>query len=145
MFKKEIVSTIASAVIIMSVAMPAFAATTTSTVSTASKIACVGAAVQAREQAIDSAINTYTQAIDAAYAARAVALGQAYSKTVANDVKTATKNAWTVFNSSMKSGRKAWQTARDKAWSSYRTSATACKAPSGVGDGANSGSEVSGQ
>jgi hypothetical protein len=54
------------------------------------------------------------------------------------------KTAWSTFNSAMKSAQKVWMAARNSAWATYRTAAVACKAPAGTGDGANSGSEASG-
>jgi hypothetical protein len=59
-------------------------------------------------------------------------------------VKAAVKTAWTAFTTSMKSARKAWQTARNNAWTTYRTAAVKCKAPTGVGDGAYSSLEATG-
>ncbi len=108
------------------------------------KISCVGTAVNAREQAIDTAMSTYTQGVNAAYGARATALSQAYSQTTMKSVRSAVKAAWSTFNASVKSARKAWQTARNTAWTQYRTTAVQCKAPAGTGDGVNSSLEASG-
>jgi hypothetical protein len=44
----------------------------------------------------------------------------------------------------MSTARHGWQTARVGAWAAYRTTAVACKAPAGTGDGSNSSSEASG-
>jgi len=120
------------------------AASTTGTTNAVAKIACVGTAVNTRETTLDAAMATFTGASNAAYTARASALKQAYTATTTRGVSTAVKTAWTTFNSAVKSARKAWQAARDTAWQTYRTSATACKAPAGTGDGVNSTSEASG-
>ena len=117
---------------------------TTTPPSATAKIACVGAAVNAREAAIDSAMTTYTGALNAAYGARAAALKTAYTLTTLKDVRAAVKVAWSDFSKAMRSAQGAWKTSRMGAWTAYRQAAVACKAPSGTGDGANSVSEASG-
>ncbi len=116
--------------------------TTSSTMTT--KIQCVGAAVATREASIDSAMTAFTGSSNSAYSARATALAQSYTLTTAVAVRASVKDAWTIFTSSMKTARKSWQTARNSAWTQYRTSAVACKAPTGVGDGVHASSEASG-
>jgi hypothetical protein len=118
--------------------------TTTTTSSAATKIACVGAAVNAREQAISSAEQTFSTASSAAYSARASALQQAYTATTYKDVRAAVKAAWTAFSSAERAAHKDWVKARDGAWKTYRTAAVACKAQAGTGDGVHSDAEVSG-
>ncbi len=132
---------------LLAVAAPSFAQTgaaTSTAVTTASKISCVGAAVHTREQSLDAAMTTFTNAESAAYSARAAALQTAYSQSTLTAVKAGVKTAWSTFSASIKSARKAWQTARNNAWTTYRTAAVACKAPAGTGDGVNTGSDVSG-
>ena len=111
------------------------------------EIACIGAAVATREAAIDSAITTHAASVNSAYSARTSALATAYStQTTTATVKSAVKVAWSTFSStSLKTARKTWQTARNAAWAQYRITGTACKAPSGTGDGSYSGNEMSGQ
>ena len=116
----------------------------TTTAGGAAKIACVGAAVNTREAALNTAMLTFTGATNTAYTARATALRQAYTGTSTKMVRDAAKSAWTTFTSSEKAARKAWKATRDASWKTYRTDATACKAPEGTGDGANSTSEKSG-
>ncbi|MGH7175688.1 MAG: hypothetical protein ACREGR_05015, partial [Minisyncoccia bacterium] len=137
----------ASAVVVaFAAAAPALAQTTTpsTNIEATTKIACVGSAVNIREQAIDSAITTYTGALTAAYSARATALQQAYTNTTLAATRVAVRAAWSTFSASAKSGRKSWQTARNTAWNTYRTAAVACRAPVGTGDGAFSLNDVSG-
>src|SRR4051812_4671291 len=88
-------------------AVPALAQTTTatSTANATAKIACVGTAVNAREQALGKAMTSYTAALNAAYMARASALQQAYTQTTLKGVMTAVKAAWTTFNTSSKAAR----------------------------------------
>ncbi len=142
---KKILGSLAIAGMMATTAI-AFAQTssTTPSQSVTNKISCVGGAVNTREQAIDTAMTAYTQGINAAYSARATALGQAYSQTTMKEVRSAVKAAWSTFNKSVKSARKAWQAARNTAWTQYRTSAVQCKAPAGTGDGVNSSLEASG-
>jgi len=152
MKKNLIAGAISLGIIVLAIA-PAFAQTTNSvagtvapmtTSSVTTKIACVGTAVNARETAIDAAMTTFTAADNAAYNARATALQQAYALTTLSAVKAAVKTAWSTFSKSEKTARSAWQTARNSAWATYRTTAVACKAPAGTGDGVDSGLEASG-
>ncbi len=132
------------------IAVPALAQTTatitaTTTVSTtATKIACVGAAVATREAAIDAAVTVHDQAVEAAYTTRATELAGAYSNTTAKTVQAGVKVSWADFTKSTRAAGLAWRTTRNAAWTAFRKAATACKAPAGVSDSANSGAEVSG-
>ncbi|MDP1689655.1 MAG: IPT/TIG domain-containing protein [bacterium] len=120
------------------------AATVTNTTAIAGKITCVGIAINTREVALDSAMTTYGTAVNAAYAARKTALQTAYTLTAVKEVGAAVKTAWSTFNTSMRNAKRAWQTARNAAWTAYRGPAVACNAPAGTGDGINSGFEASG-
>lgn len=132
-------------VAMLAVAAPAIAENTATSTSNAQKIACVGAAVNTREQAMVSAQSTFSGAVNSAYSARASALASAYQQTSIASIKTAVKTAWSNFNTSVKSARKTWQAARNTAWANFRTSAKACKAGSlGATDESHAGSEVSG-
>ncbi len=150
MSKKTLIAS--AAFLMLAVGASAFAATSTVSTSTntggtspvAAKIACVGAAVNTREQAIDAAMTAFTVSSNAAYAARATALQQAYTNTTLAAVRAAVKVAWSDFNTSMKAARKTWLAARNDAWSAYGKAAAACKAPGGTGDGAHISSEASG-
>jgi hypothetical protein len=143
--KKTILASVLSGCILMGIAAPAFAETASSTPPNASvKIACVGSAVNAREQALDAALSNHAAAITAAYSARADALKDAYSKTDVKSVRSSVRAAWSAFNASVKSARKAWNASKSAAWTSFRTAAAKCKAPADVSDSANASSEVSG-
>ncbi len=145
MLKKTLITSGVVASLLM--ASVAFAQTTTpaTTASTvATKITCVGTAVNTREQAIDAAMATFTGATNTAYATRATALKQAYTGTTAKTVATSVKAVWSTFNTSTKNAGKAWQNARNAARAKYRTAAVTCKAPAGTGDDANSSKETSG-
>ena len=152
MNKKIIASTIVSLALIGLSVAPAFALEASSTTSgagmhtanVAAKIACVGTAVNVREASLGTAMTAYTSAMNAAYNARATALTAAYTQTTMAGLRTARAAAWSTFNTSARTARKAWQSARDSAWKTYRTAAAACKAPGGTSDGANSDLEASG-
>ena len=116
--------------------------TTTQVMTT--KIQCVGAAVATREASIDSAMTSFTASSNSAYSARATALQQAYTQTTAVSVRASVKSAWMVFASSIKTARKAWQTLRTQAWTTFRAQAKVCKAPVGVSDSADASLEASG-
>lgn len=136
---------IALAAIALSAAVivPAFAQTTTPPVSTGNggsstittKIACVGAAVNAREQALDAGYSTYASAMNAAYQARATALSQAYQATSSKQVWQGTHAAWVAFDSAAKSAGEAWKSTRTGAWSTFDSAAAACKASATVTSG----------
>jgi|GEM_PF-6524123 len=112
---------------------------------TAVQIACVGAAVNTREAAIDAAFTAYAQAVQSAYSVRATALQQAYTLTNGKDVKAAVQAAWTAFRTATKAASKTWRTSRNAAWTAFRTAAKACKSPSAITDTVNAVSDVTGQ
>jgi hypothetical protein len=151
MIKNNVKKMVASVGIMAFMALPAFAATTTGiSVTAGSKastmtVACVGGAVNAREQSIDSALTTYTTAITAAYNARATALASAYGMSTSAGVRASLKTAWSAFSVSMKSTRNSWSSARTTAWAKFRTDAKACKAPATISDSTNASMEASGQ
>ncbi len=127
---------------------PVLAQTSSSTepsANSAATIACVGAAVNTRETAIDSAVAAHAQAVTAAYTARAAALKEAYTLTNPHDVSKAVKAAWKTFRTSTKSAAKDWRTAQRAAWSTFKTASRACHPTEGISDNGNSGTEISGQ
>lgn len=149
MSKKEILMSATSLALLAAFALPALAdtATTSPNPSTPplSKIACVGAAVATREQALDAAYSAFTQATNAAYTARQAALQAAYALTDVKSVRAAVKAAWGAFQASMQTARNGWKTARGNAWSAFRTAAHACKAPGSISDSGQASSEAGGQ
>mgnify|MGYP003395546006 CR=1 FL=1 len=144
MFKKIIALSSTLLALTFATSVLAETGTANSSATVTSKITCIGLAVSTRETSIDSAVSAFGQTINTAYTARASALAGSYGKTTMTAVKAGVKTAWENFNSSVKSARKTWQTARNAAWTQYRASATVCKAPVGTGDGVNSMSETSG-
>lgn len=108
-------------------------------------IQCVAAAVAAREAVISAGAGTFGNSVANAYSARGAALANAYSQTGGNGViRDAVKKAWEDFKASVRSARKSWQTARDAAWSQFRSAVKGCKAASDVVDSGNATSEPSG-
>jgi hypothetical protein len=134
-------------------AVPAFAENTSmtnhgavSSTTSAATVACVAAAVNTREQALDSGFNTYTQSTNSAYSARASALQAAYALTTGNGaIRTAVRAAWSAFSASMKSARGTWQKTRNADWTTFRASVKTCKAPSSITDAGGASLEASGQ
>lgn len=100
-------------------------------------IACVGAAVAARETALTSAASTETQAIAAAYTARASALSAAYQNTDPTQAKAAVKKAWSDFTSATKGAKQTWQRSRENSWKTYRDAAKQCKGAEDITDSSN--------
>ncbi|HWP61177.1 MAG TPA: hypothetical protein VN495_01100 [Candidatus Paceibacterota bacterium] len=105
-------------------------------------IACVGAAVAARENALDSAMLTETAALNSAYSTRASALVAAFAQTDTASVKSATKAAWQAFNASTQAARKAWRTSQQATWATYRNAAKQCKGATTVTDSANASTDA---
>ena len=117
-----------------------------SSTSSATAIACVGLAVSAREQSLDSAIATYGTSLTSAYTSRASALASAYAGTSADTVRSGVKNAWSSFNTAMMSARKAWKTAQMGAWNIFKTAAKACGGPAtSLADTSGASLDMSGQ
>ncbi len=113
----------------------AFAASSSSgTATTTAAIACVGKVVATREAAFDSAESAYQTAENAAYTTRAKALAQSYATGTTAGVASGIKAAWSTFDASIKTASTAWASKRLTIWSTFKTSAAACKAPSGVVD-----------
>ncbi len=123
------------------IVIPALAQNTT----TSDKIACVRTAVATREATIATEFTTYNSAVSAAYATRANELSGAYSNTTTKEVQAGVKVSWADFKKSTLSANKTWIASRNVAWSTFRTAAKTCKAPTGVSDSANSSSEMKGQ
>jgi len=110
-------------------------ATTTPPTTIEEQIACVGAAVAVREEAIGPIMNEYFQAVTTAYVERKNALNQVYtSTTTVKGIRFGTKAAWSAFHSSTKLARNDWLTARNNIWKQFRTSYKACKPKSGLTD-----------
>ena len=113
---------------------------------TSKDIACVAAAIAAREAALSAGAQTHGNAVTSAYTTRAGALANAYTQTGGNSViRDAVKKAWGSFRSSIQTARKNWQSARDAAWAQFRSVIKNCKAPTEVLDTANTTSEAKGE
>lgn len=108
-------------------------------------IACVAAAVAAREAALTAGIKTHGDAVVAAYSARATGLANAYTATSSPAIRQGVKKAWEAFDSSVREARKNWQTARKNAWQQFRTTIKSCKASAELIDSANESSEPKGE
>ena len=137
------------------VVTPVLAQTTTSTSASAkaaaksadvaAKIKCVADAVAVREMAISTASVLHSEAVAAAYATRANELYGAYSNTTVAKVQPGVKVAWAGFKKTTKLATNTWKKNKNAAWSAFRSAVSICKAPAGVSDSSNSGSEPSGQ
>ena len=143
---KRLTAAVAATVIAASVALPAFAEGTSVSAGMNVKadktvdVACVQAAVDAREQSIMSAWVSYNTSMTAAFSTRALALHAAWGMTDASARKTAIKAAWSAFAASRKSAMQAHKTAKQAAWKTFRTAAKSCK-----GGAAQASVEASGE
>ena len=104
---------------------------------TPAMIACVKAAVVARESSIASALSTFNSSLSSAYSARASALSSAYGQTTADSVRSAVKAAWETFKNSVKDVRKTWNSSQKSAWQTFRTATKACGASTTISDSQN--------
>ena len=104
-------------------------------------IACVGAAVAARETALITASAAETQTVAGAYTTRASALQAAYSATDAKVVRGQVKAAWDTFGTTVKGAKKTWQTGRENAWKTFRAAAKVCKGGESISDTSSQGLE----
>jgi len=109
-------------------------------------LACVAAAVAAREAALSAGAKTHGDTLAGAYATRATALADAYTLTGGKSaIRDAVKKAWESFKASMQTTRKNWQTTRDQTWTQFRSGVKNCKASTEVLDTANAASEPKGE
>ena len=97
-------------------------------------IACVGAAVAARETSLSSAAATQNQAVATAYAARAAALNTAYAGTDAQAVKESVKKAWEDFSKATKGAKQTWQRSKENSWKTFKDAVKACKGAEAITD-----------
>ncbi len=111
----------------------------------AAKIACVGKAVAVRESTLSTAFSAHSQSMSAAYATRANELAGAYSNTTTASVQAGVKVSWADFKKTTQSANAKWKGDKSAAWTVFKNSVSACKAPSGVSDSANSSAEPKGE
>ena len=125
-------------------AVPVSAAETAATVST-TVLSCLKTTVTTRETALKNGWNEFSSEVSDAYDARAAALSDAYaSGQTRSQIKADVKTAWKEFRSDVKGARADWKETRTSAWSTYKTSAKACKSTPDLVDSTNAGSDVSG-
>ena len=125
---------------VVAIGMPS-AAYADSTTSESTVISCVKTAVATREAALGAGWSTYADAKGDAYTARASALATAYSKTTYEEVKVATKAAWTAFKNTAKNARSTWYRTRRDSWLSFKAAVRGCKAPWAVNDSGNASAD----
>lgn len=118
-------------------------ATTTGAMSV--NIACVAAAVAARERALDAGVATYTTDINTAYTARAAALATAYAQSDRDAIKKSVRTAWQTFAAALKLDGKNWKKIQKDAWTQFKTAIKSCGAgATAVADNGNAGGEFQG-
>lgn len=97
-------------------------------------IACVKAAVAARENSLSSAASTQSQAVAAAYTTRAAALDAAYSASDPKTVKQNSKKAWDEFSKIVKGAKQTWQRSKENSWKTFKDAVKACKGSENITD-----------
>ncbi len=101
-------------------------------------IACISAAVAARESALATVLATKNGTETAAYTARATALSAAYTGTDAKVVKASVKTAWDAFATAQKNAKMTYQRGRESTWQTFKSAIKACKGGESVSDSRNS-------
>lgn len=109
------------------------------TVLTDEEIACVQAAVGARETALQEDVTTFQTTWNAALSTRATALQAAWALTTKKERRDAIKAAWTAYKTSFNTARKTFNTDVKADWKAFRVAVKACSLPSAV---ANDDSET---
>ena len=108
-------------------------------------LACIAAAVAAREGSLDTAVAGKMTAINAAYGARAGALATAYASSDPATVKAGEKAAWNAFAASVGAAQKTWKAAQESAWTQFRAALKACGVgASAVSDSVNASLDTTG-
>ncbi len=144
MTTRSIIVAGASLFFLTAVAAPVFAETTTPEVGATPvtppkatlDIACVQAAVDVREGAIDTAFSTFSSSVSAALSARKTALHDAWGMTDSAARRAARNKAWTDYRAGNKAAFAALRTDRKAAWTAFASASKACKVP--VVEAANS-------
>lgn len=105
-------------------------------------IACIAAAVAAREAALGTAASGNAQALTSAYSARASALASAYTQTGNEAIKKAVKSSWANFGAALRLAQRSWKGAQKTAWTQFKTAIKACgPAASSVADTSNASAD----
>lgn len=93
-------------------------------------IACVGLAVNSREQSISASWNTYSAAQLAALNTRSAALSAAWStpSSTTKQIRTAVDTAWNSYRTAHKTAVTAHNASTTQAWNTFKTASKACKA-----------------
>ena len=99
-------------------------------VNQAAAVACVGLAVNAREQNIITAWNTYSSAQQTALNTRSTALSAAWTapSSTTRQIKLAVDKAWATYRLSHKTAVMAHNASTTAAWNTFRAAAKTCKA-----------------
>jgi hypothetical protein len=111
--------------VLVGVAYPAFAETSTST----DVGICMQKAVEKRDTAIISAYDTYSAGLKTALTARMADLKSAWGMADKSARKTAIKDAWAKFKTTRAGLRQTLGSSRDASWITFRNDRVACKAP----------------
>lgn len=105
-------------------------------------IACVAAAVAAREAALGTAASGNAEALTSAYSARASALASAYSQTDNEAIKKSVKSSWANFGAALRLAQRGWKNAQKTAWTQFKTALKACgPAASSIADTSNASAD----
>ncbi len=112
----------------------AFAETSSTTAAgtpkhTSMDLPCVQTAIDTREGAIGDAFTAFASAEAAALSARKGALHDAWGLTTSGARRTAREKAWSDYKTANKAAYSALRTAKKAAWSTFATASATCKAP----------------
>lgn len=123
---KKLLSYSALGLMVLGIAAPAFAETSTPN---SSMLTCMQGAVEKRETSIIGAVDGFNASISKIHNARKTALVDAWKiedKVARNEAR---KAAWTTYRTDAKSAHATMKTARQSAWTTFKTDRTLCGAP----------------
>src|SRR3989344_1305136 len=84
-------------------------------------VACIAAAVAAREAGLGIAAGANAEALTSAYSARASALASAYSQTGNEAIKKSVKSSWANFGAALRLAQRGWKNVQNTAWTQFKT------------------------
>ncbi len=139
--KTKIATALAGSAFLLSLALPVFADTNTTTTTTAPPVdvACVQNAIEKSDTALIAAVDAYAISVKAAIVARKDAEKAAWALTEKKARREALRTAGRDFRMTMKTARTALHQAREAAWKGYKTDRTTCHVRGSDGESERSG------
>lgn len=93
----------------------------------AETVACVQAAVEARDTAVIAAMDTFSSSVKTALTARKDALKAGWALPTLKDVRAALKIAWAAYVKSFREARQTLKDDKKTAWDAFKSALKSCK------------------